>query len=205
MQDFDIKMGIEEYYDNSSDACVEFVDDDVFYSDFQAWKNPPRLCNRIWIDKKVGTVIILDSVSIKTDEDYTEHEDIYFRLPPKAAIYAALSLGQVFYQRLEGETMYQFHCKVEKDVRDQISCEGSGWLDRDGIAIVTGDGTLTHLLAAGRLAKKVAQHLAKGGRPVRFHICGLDARRSKAYRWVAKKLGFLANRDEFYYTLNVES
>lgn len=204
MKDYEIKEGIEEYYDNSSDEQEEYYQDDIFYSDFLEWKYPPRLCNRIWIDKKVGTVIILDAVYIASDDNYyREYEDIYFRLPPKAAIYAALSLGQVHYRRLEGETLYQFHCKVERDVRDQISCEGLGRLDRDRIAIVTGDGTLTHLLAAGRLAKKIAQHLAKSGRPVRFHICGLDDRRSKAYRWVAKKLGFVANRDEFYYTLNV--
>jgi hypothetical protein len=205
MQDHEIMAGIEEYYDNSSEDGVGFIEDDVFYSDFQEWKNPSRLCSRVWMDRSTGTTILIDSPTVDEEaESYDYDSGITFRLPRTGMLLMGVSLGQVFYTRERGR-LYDFFHKVKNDVADQIIGDGPGWFDKNGMAIITGDGTLRHMITAGKLVKKIADHYGKGGRPVKIRIHGLDDRRSKAYRWVAKKLGFVAGANEFWYSINVES
>lgn len=208
MQDRDILDGIEEYYTNSSEDSHEDYSQDIFYSDYTEWKNPSKLHNKVWIDMEVGTVVIIESPVVEGDslDDELEgcgygSDSLTFRLRPGKGISAGVSLGQVFYPRQPGQKMEQYHHQVIRDVADQI-LGYDGHLDRDGIATMTGDGTLRHMMTAGKMVKAIAKHLGKGGRPVRLYICGLDDRRSRAYRWVAKKLGFVADRDEFYYSIN---
>lgn len=92
-------------------------------------------------------------------------------------INANILLGKSWWVR-KGERLSQYALRLYEDVDCQIS---------DGVII--GEGNLSHLCAAARLIQKIIKHYERKGFKLNLHFVGSDARRSRAYFWLAKKLG----------------
>lgn len=139
----------------------------------------------VWRDEQTHTVLILSALHGKRTQDEMD-ECFQYMSPTKRLgrilyedkeLNANILLGKSWRTRRE-ESLVQFARLLAQDVETQIQEDE-----------IIGDGDLSHLRAAARLLGKIIKHFERKGFRLHFNIYGSDARRSKVYYWLAKRLG----------------
>lgn len=160
-------------------------------------KIPYITLNDVWVDQESGTTLVLDWILTKEQRyqisDLVEehalnpaHAQSYI-LRKSDVLKACVSLGHCSQRRVNGKMLWH-HESIRDEINTQI--DGAfGQLDKDGVGVVVGDGSLKHLRTACKMLVKIMQHHRKQGRTLHLRLVGTDQRRDLVYRWLAKKCG----------------